>query len=153
MAVDKSLGYEYFMDKSHPLATKTGRVYTHRHVMMLKLGRVISSDEYVHHIDENKLNNNEDNLVIMSPKDHAHLHNGEKKELQCKSCGKTFRANSKKKYYCSTDCSNVGMRKVERPSKEELSEMIDSMSWVAIGRKYGVSDNAIRKWAKAYGII
>lgn len=40
-----------------------------------------------------------------------------------------------------------------RPTKEELEEMIEEMSWVAIGRKYSVSDNAVRKWAKAYKII
>jgi transposase-like protein len=24
------------------------------------------------------------------------------------------------------------------------------MSWVAVGRKYGVSDNAVRKWLRRY---
>ena len=43
-------------------------------------------------------------------------------------------------------------RKVVRPSKEELEQMISSMSWCAIGRKYSVSDAAIRKWANFYGI-
>lgn len=45
-------------------------------------------------------------------------------------------------------------RKVEnRPDEESLKKMISEMSWCAIGRKYGVSDNAVRKWAKAYKII
>ncbi len=43
-------------------------------------------------------------------------------------------------------------RKVVRPNKTELKQMVGSMAWTAIGRKYGVSDNAVRKWAKAYEI-
>jgi hypothetical protein len=42
---------------------------------------------------------------------------------------------------------------VNRPSKEELQEMLSLMSWCAIGRKYKVSDNAVRKWARAYGLL
>jgi len=30
--------------------------------------------------------------------------------------------------------------------------MIDTMSWTAIGKKYGVSDNAVKKWARKYDI-
>lgn len=43
-------------------------------------------------------------------------------------------------------------RRVVRPSSEDLIKMILSMSWCAIARKYGVTDNAVRKWAKWYGI-
>jgi transposase-like protein len=39
-----------------------------------------------------------------------------------------------------------------RPSKEELAQLVQSENMCAIGRKYGVSDNAIRKWCKYYGI-
>ena len=42
---------------------------------------------------------------------------------------------------------------VNRPSADELQQMLTNMSWCAIGRQYGVSDNAIRKWAKGYGIL
>ncbi len=55
--------------------------------------------------------------------------------------------------YCSSECSHLCQRKVKRPSKENLRIMMDDMPVVAIGKKYGVSDNAIRKWARAYGIL
>jgi transposase-like protein len=42
------------------------------------------------------------------------------------------------------------IRKVERPSHEQLLADVASMSYRAIGRKYGVSDNAIRKWIRWY---
>jgi len=41
-------------------------------------------------------------------------------------------------------------RKVERPSYEQLVTDLQSMSFVATGRKYGVSDNAVRKWIRRY---
>ena len=43
-------------------------------------------------------------------------------------------------------------RKVVRPSKLELSGLISEMPFTEIGRKFGVSDNSIRKWCKNYGI-
>jgi Zn finger protein HypA/HybF involved in hydrogenase expression len=44
-------------------------------------------------------------------------------------------------------------RKVERPSKEELERMLLSINIVAIGRKYNVSETAIRKWMGWYSIV
>ena len=49
-------------------------------------------------------------------------------------------------------CLSVSKRKVERPTCDQLSSDIQVMPWVAIGRKYGVSDNAVRKWAFKYGL-
>ena len=40
--------------------------------------------------------------------------------------------------------------KVKRPTKEQLEMDLSQMSWVVVGRKYGVSDNAVRKWIKYY---
>ena len=37
-------------------------------------------------------------------------------------------------------------RKVPRPSYDQLKADLETMSFCAVGRKYGVSDNAIRKW-------
>jgi transposase-like protein len=41
-------------------------------------------------------------------------------------------------------------RKVERPSYDQLMADVNSMSLLAVGRKYGVSDNAVRKWIRWY---
>ena len=48
------------------------------------------------------------------------------------------------------DCSNKNNRKTIRPSYEQLCSDKEHMSMVAIGKKYGVSDNTIRKWIKKY---
>ena len=39
-----------------------------------------------------------------------------------------------------------------RPTKEELTKDILTLSLVKIGKKYGVSDNAVRKWCKKYDL-
>ena len=71
----------------------------------------------------------------------------------CIQCKKVFVPGDKTIKYCSVECASIGRRKAERPSKEELEEMIRTMTWVSIGKKYNISDNAIKKWAKNYGII
>lgn len=54
--------------------------------------------------------------------------------------------------FCSQKCRGLHSRKVTRPSKEQLELDISSMSMVQVGKKYGVSDNAVRKWIKYYCI-
>jgi hypothetical protein len=39
-------------------------------------------------------------------------------------------------------------RKVERPSSEVLKKDVERLGYSGAGRKYGVSDNAGRKWLK-----
>ena len=40
--------------------------------------------------------------------------------------------------------------RVERPPYEQLVAEVAATGWSAVGRKYGVSDNAVRKWVRAY---
>ena len=37
-----------------------------------------------------------------------------------------------------------------RPSLEQLEKDMEGLSMVKVGKKYGVSDNAIRKWLRNY---
>ncbi len=41
-------------------------------------------------------------------------------------------------------------RKVDRPSLDQLKLDIEELGYVGTGRKYGVSDNAVRKWITWY---
>jgi hypothetical protein len=47
---------------------------------------------------------------------------------------------------------HINSRKVERPSKEELQKLVWEIPTIHIAKKFGVSDKAIEKWCKAYGI-
>jgi hypothetical protein len=44
------------------------------------------------------------------------------------------------------------LRKVERPSLKILEEQVDKIGYVATGRLYNVSDNAIRNWINNYNL-
>lgn len=71
----------------------------------------------------------------------------------CLYCGGRIADVNEGVSYCSTECRDIGTRKVEWPSKEELTKLIQEKSFLAISKMFGVSDNAIRKWAKHYGIF
>ena len=71
-------------------------------------------------------------------------------DLYCKRCGKKLKTNLGKTGYCVDCYSNYIQRKVERPPRETLKEEIRQYSFVELGRKYNVSDKAIRKWCVKY---
>lgn len=52
----------------------------HRYIMEQQLGRKLTTDEVVHHIDGNRSNNNLSNLVVMNRGEHSALHR--KKEIE-----------------------------------------------------------------------
>lgn len=73
---------------------------------------------------------------------------------KCNFCGKEFKTKENDSKYCSGQCFHIDRRKVlQRPSKDELKQLINEFSWTAIGKKFGVSDNAVRKWARQYNLI
>jgi hypothetical protein len=92
------------------------------------------------------------------------------RERRCVGCGQTFSPSVIQQRYCSFHCfsatrvrdagklspsSTIGVphperRTVERPPYDQLMREIEETSYVAVGRKYGVSDNAIRKWVRWY---
>lgn len=74
------------------------------------------------------------------------------KELFCKYCNVEFRPKNRRQKYCSVKCAKLSSRKCNRPTKKELEKLLKIKSWSAIGRQYGVTDNAIRKWAKYHNI-
>lgn len=61
-------------------------------------------------------------------------------------CGEIIRKNSLK----CLNCHNKNRRKIERPLYEQLISEINELGYCGTGRKYGVSDNSIRKWKKKY---
>ncbi len=69
----------------------------HRHLMQLHLNRKLDRSEFVHHKDENPLNNNLDNLEIMSNSEHTIIHHkGKPSPLK----GRVYPVNHYKKKLC-----------------------------------------------------
>jgi len=115
--------------------------------------------------DDNRI----ENLRIVCPNCNATFdtHCGRKNRLpraerECGRCGKSFVVRYATHRYCSQFCgSRASMkhkgaayperRKVDRPSLGQLKLDIEELGYVGTGRKYGVSDNAVRKWIAWYG--
>jgi Zn finger protein HypA/HybF involved in hydrogenase expression len=118
------------------------------------------------HINGVSNDNRIENLRVVCPNCAATLdtHCGRKlrlAELECALCGTPFQPKYSGHRYCSPWCGQrhdrsgqrgprPKSRKVERPPYEQLVIEVDTMGYCTVGRKYGVSDNAIRKWLRAY---
>jgi hypothetical protein len=72
-------------------------------------------------------------------------------KFKCSTCGnKMKRARAKQCRACYNMLPKP--RKVVRPSKEELSGMLWQEPTTKIAERLGISDKAVEKWAKSYGI-
>lgn len=67
-------GHVLILKKGHPLADKNGYVLEHRYVMCEYLGRILRSDEIVHHKNGKKTDNRIENLEILTNAEHTILH-------------------------------------------------------------------------------
>lgn len=129
----------------------------------------------LHHKDGNHFNNELSNLMMLCPNCHAlqegnsganigaydkqqaYIHGTTvptKEQHPCPQCGKLCGTDTKTGMCksCAAKASTSRIRVVaqeNRPSKEELKNLIRTKSFLEIGRIYGVSDNAIRKWCVA----
>lgn len=73
-----------------------------------------------------------------------------KKKIKLCKCGKEILHFSKNCIKCSGNLSSFTQRKVDRPPYDQLLNEVNELGYSATGRKYGVSDNSIRKWIKFY---
>ncbi|MGZ4286766.1 MAG: HNH endonuclease signature motif containing protein [Solirubrobacteraceae bacterium] len=118
------------------------------------------------HINGVSNDNRIENLLIVCPNCAATLetHCGRKNRIDrqpraCLHCAAEFIPKYPTHRYCSQRCGTHSKgshepqperRKVPRPSHDQLLFDVQTMSFVAVGRKYGVSDNAVRKWLRYY---
>lgn len=156
--IDKTLGYVYKLDVASPYANSQGKVYQHHEVMCTHIGRKLTEDECVHHIDRNRSNNDLSNLMLLTHSEHARLHAVEdmggtaKTTCTCSCCLTTFEASSlDNRKFCSVECAGQGRRKFN-PSKEELTKLVWDMPATAVAALFGVSDSAVSKRCKLLGI-
>lgn len=112
---------------------------------------------HVHHINGNHRDNRIENLQILCPNCHSQTENfgtkNIKKHYHCADCGKEIASGSTWCPQCAAKHNRllkVSMN--NRPNKEELYMLITTKPFTEIGRMYGVTDNAIRKWCKSMGL-
>lgn len=88
------------------------------------------------------------NLRLVCPNCNSQLptHAGKNKfknQNHCVECSKVITKHAQRCIQCASK-----KRRLPRPSKEQLLKELSNSNYCAVGRKYGVSDNAIRRWIK-----
>jgi hypothetical protein len=117
------------------------------------------------HVNGVNNDNRLENLRIVCPNcaatldTHCGRANRYVRERECLHCGQSFEPRRSDHRYCSPACGQrspgptgpkPGIRKVDRPPYARLKREVAAMGWSAVGRRYGVSDNAVRKWVRWY---
>lgn len=74
-----------------------------------------------------------------------------KEKKYCKVCGKEITGSGKK--YCSHYCADKAIKKFDVDEKQLKEDFQELKSYRAVGRKYGVSDSAIKKRCKKLNIF
>jgi len=79
-------GYLAILLPEHPFANKRGYIYEHRIIMEKRIGRYLTTQEVVHHINFNKKDNSDENLMLFSTdEEHRKYHSILRKEERLKN--------------------------------------------------------------------
>ena len=71
----------------------------------------------------------------------------------CEYCGKELTGKSRRNKYCSQECAHRANGSRRPDVLTLLEDFKELKSFVQVGHKYGVTDNAVRKWCRTYGIL
>jgi hypothetical protein len=117
------------------------------------------------HINGDATDHRSENLRIVCPncaatlETHCGRNNLNLVPRACEHCRESFEPRGAAQRFCSQRCAGLAhadhtpkpeRRKVERPPFDQLMAELAASNYSAVGRKYGVSDNAVRKWVRWY---
>ncbi|MCA9943074.1 MAG: HNH endonuclease [Anaerolineales bacterium] len=149
-------GYPCFYMPKHPLARQNGTVAVQRHIMSVQIGRWLNEDEIIWFVNKNRKDVRPENLRIVTRTQFLEMMvpDSERVELTCRYCGKHFTVNggsAKRRFHCSNKCKSMASRQFEI-EPEELEKLVWEMPTIHVAALLGVSDKAIEKRCKKFGI-
>lgn len=136
--------YTYAVVPEHPNCTQHGYVLEHRIAMENYLGRLLDDDEVVHHLNEDKKDNDIANLELCLKGEHAKTHSlaqGRKMVvLCCPECGELFKRRLGQTYLqkgtkytcCSRSCRGKFNRYIQLYGETEAVERAISENIVSL---------------------
>ena len=98
----------------------------------------------------NEIINNEKKSFIEKPIETKIKYIKEKEKKYCQICGKEILGEGDK--YCSHECAEKASRRFEVTPNQLIEDFKELKSFTAVGRRYGVSDNAIKRRCKKLGV-
>ena len=144
--------------------SKNGKVKTfsvHRLIAEAFIDNPLGYTE-VNHIDHNKLNNRIGNLEWCSRKENMQKMRTHYTSIGtmcsftkvnfCSICGKPFPTKKRNQKRCSKDCVRKTSFEKFNLTSESLYAQLKELTFVELASKYGVTDNAVRKWCQKLNI-
>ncbi|MEH7381778.1 HNH endonuclease [Bacillus sp. JJ1533] len=154
--------------EGHPraMSIESGYPIIYEHILVAEkmLGRPLAKNENVHHIDFNRANNLHENLLVMDHGQHRKLHEwinreglrevfeSKDKSHKVRKCGYCDEYLVKNAKYCDLECleKHRELKKNEKPSKEQLDEILQRMNKTQIANLFGVNRAKVYQWIKEY---
>lgn len=102
------------------------KMLEHRLVMEQHVGRRLHSDEQVHHINHNRLDNRIENLELVSSYEHGLRHTVLPTEKACEICGITFAPQKTKRLRAVTCGSNECRKAIHSGENNAFAKLTES---------------------------
>ena len=135
--------------------TTTFGVNNTKRINKIEPVNIIEDNNSLSSYDKETYYSSDESIIPEPPKDQkapkapkAPKAENEKNSISCNACCNKLKKKGKTGL-CEI-CVKIDYRVVERPSYNDLIKEVNENNFVQTGKKYGVSDNAIRKWIKNY---
>lgn len=147
--------YNYAVVPEHPKSNTFGYVLEHRVVVENHLGRLLHTNEVVHHINGNKKDNCIENLEVHDRREHTRSHSllqGKSMiNLMCPSCGVTFTREKRQTHLskpyswtaCSKSCRGKFSRKIQLQGLTEEVQNAISVNILSEYKKYSEDNTEV----------
>jgi len=157
LKLSENSGYLFFHKRGHPLAgKKNGIVAVHRHIMSVHIGRWLTPNEVVIFKNRNPQDVRVENLELITRAELSKRTSNrpQQVELVCPHCNNLFKespSHAIRRRYCSPECAKEAKQKFD-VSPKELEQLVWEMPTIKVAEIFDVSDKAIEKRCKKYGI-